>query len=120
MAQVSNAEAIQPAVLSGDVETFARCVSAYWSQKKLMAGDGVEPTLITRALAAMSPHLEVRRPLLKLADFERSDVGDVGVCEQGYTLAGAGGGGFILLVTKKPNDRPHPAFPDCPQGPENG
>ena len=35
-------EAIQPAVLSGDVETFARCVSAYWSQKKLMAGDGVE------------------------------------------------------------------------------
>ena len=110
MAQVSNAEAIQPAVLSGDVETFARCVSAYWSQKKLMAGDGVEPTLITRALAAMSPHLEVRRPLLKLAGFERSDV-DVGVCEQGYTLAGAGGGGFILLVTKKPNDRPHPALP---------
>ena len=34
-----------------------------------------------------------------------------GVAKQGYTLAGAGGGGFILLVTKKPNDRPHPALP---------
>merc|ERR1712146_108560 len=49
---VSNAEAIQPAVLSGDITTFGQCVSKYWSQK-LMAGDGVEPTLITRALAAM-------------------------------------------------------------------
>ena len=36
----------------------------------------------------------------------------MGVAKQGYTLAGAGGGGFILLVTKKPNDRPHPTFPD--------
>jgi len=78
---VSNAEAIQPAVLDGDVITFGQCVSNYWSQKKLMAGDGVEPTLITRALAAMAPRLA------------------------GYTLAGAGGGGFVLLVTKEPRDR---------------
>jgi galactokinase/mevalonate kinase-like predicted kinase len=78
---VSNAEAIQPAVLGGDVTAFGQCVSNYWSQKKLMAGDGVEPTLITRALAAMAPRLA------------------------GYTLAGAGGGGFVLLVTKEPRDR---------------
>merc|ERR1712224_829121 len=52
---VSNAEAIRPAVLGGDVTMFGQCVSNYWSQKKLMAGDGVEPTLITRALAAVAP-----------------------------------------------------------------
>ena len=75
---VSNAEAIQPAVLEGDVNAFGQCVSNYWSQKKLMAGDGVEPTLITRALAAMAPRLA------------------------GYTLAGAGGGGFVLLVEGVP------------------
>lgn len=78
---VSNADAIQPAVLGGDVTVFGQCVSNYWSQKKLMAGDGVEPTLITRALAAMAPRLA------------------------GHTLAGAGGGGFVLLVTKEPRDR---------------
>jgi fucokinase len=77
---VSNAEAIQPAVMNADVEKFGACVSAYWSQKKLMAGCGVEPTLVTRAFAAMAPLL----------------------C--GHTMAGAGGGGFILLVTRKPND----------------
>ena len=69
------------AAISGDIETFGACVSAYWSQKKLMAGCGVEPTLVTRVFAAMGPLL----------------------C--GHTMAGAGGGGFILLVTKAPNDR---------------
>jgi len=78
---VSNAETIQTALNNGDVDGFGACVSAYWGQKKLMAGCGVEPTLVTRAFAALEPLLA------------------------GYTMAGAGGGGFILLVTKKPNDR---------------
>lgn len=33
---VSNAEAIQGAIASGDIEAFGACVSTYWSQKKKM------------------------------------------------------------------------------------
>ena len=60
----------------------------------------------------MSPHLEVRRPLLQLMGGSQGVTLTMWVfAKQGYTLAGAGGGGFILLVTKKPNDRPHPTLP---------
>jgi hypothetical protein len=54
---VSNAEAIVPALQAADVAAFGACVSAYWRQKTLMAGCGVEPTLVTRAFAAMEPYL---------------------------------------------------------------
>eukprot|EP01052_Picozoa_sp_SAG31_P015509 SAG31_NODE_999_length_10457_cov_3.482622_5_plen_231_part_00 len=77
---VSNAHSIQTAIASGDIEGFGACVSAYWAQKKQMAGSGVEPTVISRVLKALAP-----------------------LCA-GASLAGAGGGGFILLVTHEPDN----------------
>ena len=50
-----------------------------WSEQ---AGSGVEPTVIARVLKAVAP-----------------------LCA-GASLAGAGGGGFILLVTHKGDDMP--------------
>ena len=82
-------------MLSGDVETFARCVSAYWSQKKLMAGDGVEPTLITRALAA-------NRLGRRGAGWDRR--GAVAIAHMHRTVFGALGG--VLRVQQQVVDVP--------------
>ena len=63
---------------TGDLVTVGRCLSEYWVLKKKMA-DGCEPELVTRMMHALEP----------LA---------LGMC-----LAGAGGGGFMYLLTKEPN-----------------
>ena len=76
---VSNAGALEAALLRGDVAAVGACVSAYWEQKKQMCD--AEPEAVSRMLAKL-------RPLV-----------------HGATLAGAGGGGFLLLVTKDPDAR---------------
>jgi len=53
-------------------------MSEYWQLKKKMA-PGCEPELVTRIMQAVEPHV------------------------LGMSLAGAGGGGFMYLLTKSPN-----------------
>eukprot|EP01062_Namystynia_karyoxenos_P078648 TRINITY_DN8138_c0_g1_i1.p1 TRINITY_DN8138_c0_g1~~TRINITY_DN8138_c0_g1_i1.p1 ORF type:complete len:1051 (+),score=266.47 TRINITY_DN8138_c0_g1_i1:75-3155(+) len=74
----SNAADLHRAVIDGDLATIGRCVGTYWSQKKEMAGGGVEPSAVRDALDKWRDRLH------------------------GATLAGAGGGGFLFLVTKEP------------------
>ena len=62
-----------------DVAAVGRCVASYWEQKKRMCD--AEPEAVSRMLAKL-------RPLV-----------------HGATLTGAGGGGFLLLVTKEPDAR---------------
>ena len=76
-ALVSNAHAMERALLDGDVAAVGACLDAYWAQKKIMCD--AEPEAVTRMLAKV-------RPLVF-----------------GATLAGAGGGGFMLLVTREPH-----------------
>jgi len=64
-------------VLTGDLAAVGSCMSDYWQLKKRMA-PGCEPELVTRIMKAMEPHV------------------------LGMSLAGAGGGGFMYLLTKKP------------------
>jgi fucokinase len=74
---VANAHAMEAALRAADVARVGACVSAYWEQKKKMCD--AEPEAVTRMLAKV-------RPLV-----------------HGATLAGAGGGGFMLLVTREPD-----------------
>ena len=76
-ALVSNADAMQEALLAADIPAVGACLDNYWAQKKKMCN--AEPEAVTRMLAKV-------RPLV-----------------YGATLAGAGGGsGFMLLITKAP------------------
>jgi len=74
-----NAEACAQALLDGDIEQVGKCISTYWEQKKCMVGGGVEPAVCSQTLALVKADL------------------------YGATLAGAGGGGFMLMLTRKPN-----------------
>lgn len=76
---VENAEIAKNAFQSGDWSMVAACARIYWEQKKLMCGGGCEPERVTRLLK-------------KLYDRQIIDAG---------WLAGAGGGGFLYLMTKK-------------------
>jgi len=64
--------------LSDDLAAVGRCMSEYWKQKKVMA-PGCEPEAVSRMMIALAPHL------------------------LGTSLAGAGGGGFMYLLTREPN-----------------
>ncbi|XP_070574634.1 L-fucose kinase-like [Ptychodera flava] len=74
----SNAENCAKAFEDGDVEKVGRCLDIYWEQKKIMA-PGCEPKLVQTMMAALKPHV------------------------YGQSLAGAGGGGFMYVITKQPN-----------------
>jgi len=76
-ALVANAHTMREALLAGDIAAVGTSLSAYWEQKKLMCD--AEPAAVTRMLAKL-------RPLI-----------------HGATLCGAGGGGFMALITKEPN-----------------
>ena len=76
-ALVANAHTMREALLAGDIAAVGASLSAYWEQKKLMCD--AEPAAVTRMLAKL-------RPLI-----------------HGATLCGAGGGGFMALITKEPN-----------------
>ena len=53
-------------------------MNTYWRQKKVMA-PGSEPRIVSQMMSALSPHV------------------------LGQALAGAGGGGFMYVLTKEPN-----------------
>eukprot|EP00966_Prymnesium_polylepis_P293149 6770943-Prymnesium_polylepis.1 len=63
--------------MRADIQAVGACLDQYWAQKKMMCD--AEPEAVTRMLA------KVRHVV------------------HGATLAGAGGGGFMLLITKDPN-----------------
>ncbi|CAK8672641.1 L-fucose kinase-like [Clavelina lepadiformis] len=73
----SNAEACAEACKTGDLSKIGTHINMYWQQKKVMAS-GCEPELCARMMRALSPYA------------------------LGQSLAGAGGGGFLYLLTKEP------------------
>ncbi|KAJ9459053.1 Bifunctional fucokinase/fucose pyrophosphorylase [Diplonema papillatum] len=64
---------------AASAEFIGKHLSDYWAQKQTMAGPGCEPDVVVAATTAWKDHLH------------------------GYSLCGAGGGGFLLLVTKQPD-----------------
>ena len=62
----------------GDLAQVGECMNVYWGQKKEMA-PGCEPQAVTQMMSALQPHI------------------------YGVSLAGAGGGGFMYVLTKQPN-----------------
>eukprot|EP00656_Telonema_subtile_P000810 TRINITY_DN10382_c0_g1_i1.p1 TRINITY_DN10382_c0_g1~~TRINITY_DN10382_c0_g1_i1.p1 ORF type:complete len:1410 (-),score=348.79 TRINITY_DN10382_c0_g1_i1:105-4334(-) len=76
----SNAHRCARAVQEGDIKTLGACLNTYWSQKKLMA-PGCEPEDARAMIQAMS---------------------QAGLIH-GASLMGAGGGGFMCVVTKEPH-----------------
>lgn len=77
---VANAEECAKACLDGSLSGLGLCLSRSWQQKKLMA-PGCEP-------ASVRLMMEALRPLVL-----------------GQSLAGAGGGGFLYVLTKLPRQR---------------
>eukprot|EP00940_MAST-03C_sp_MAST-3C-sp2_P003389 g3389.t1 len=73
-----NAEQCAAAFERGDIATVGRCLSAYWEQKKCMAS-GAEPPFITSVMRLLRPHCH------------------------GISLTGAGGGGYLAMITKCPD-----------------
>eukprot|EP00937_MAST-01D_sp_MAST-1D-sp2_P000216 g216.t1 len=74
----ANAEAAKAAFQSGDLAAIGRCLSLYWTHKKCMA-KGCEPGFVTAMMRVLAPHAH------------------------GWSLAGAGGGGFLCVITKEPH-----------------
>ncbi|KAI1904031.1 hypothetical protein AGOR_G00001500 [Albula goreensis] len=74
---VSNAEECARACVEGSLSRLGVCLDRYWQQKKAMA-PGCEPAAVRTMMAALRP--------LTL----------------GQSLAGAGGGGFLFLLTREP------------------
>ncbi|XP_068115798.1 L-fucose kinase isoform X2 [Hyperolius riggenbachi] len=73
---VSNAELCAQAFRTGDMQLLGHCLSTYWQQKKCMA-PGCEPLAVRRIMDTLEPHV------------------------YGQSLAGAGGGGFLYVLTKE-------------------
>ncbi|NWY72784.1 FUK kinase, partial [Erithacus rubecula] len=79
-ALVSNAEECAQALRQGDLLLLGKCLDCYWQQKKVMA-PGCEPLAVGRMMDALRP------------------------CAYGQCLAGAGGGGFLYILTKAPRQK---------------
>ncbi|XP_029821347.1 L-fucose kinase [Manacus vitellinus] len=79
-ALVSNAEECAQALRQGDLPLIGECLDRYWQQKKVMA-PGCEPLAVGHMMDALRPHVH------------------------GQCLAGAGGGGFLYVLTKAPQQR---------------
>ncbi|XP_056595868.1 LOW QUALITY PROTEIN: L-fucose kinase [Triplophysa dalaica] len=77
---VTNAEECAEACRQGSLSKLGVCMDRYWQQKKLMA-PGCEP-------AAVRMMMNELRPLIL-----------------GQSLAGAGGGGFLFLLTREPQQK---------------
>ena len=80
-ALVGTADAVAAALTAGDVPAIGGALRSYWGQKMRMCD--AEPACVTRLLQAM---------------YERGLI-------HGGALAGAGGGGFLLVVTREPHAR---------------
>ncbi|CAN2389283.1 L-fucose kinase [Pristimantis euphronides] len=79
-ALVHNAEICAESFRRGDIQILGRCLSTYWQQKKCMA-PGCEPLVVRKIMDTLEPYVH------------------------GQSLAGAGGGGFLYILTKEPNQR---------------
>ncbi|XP_067905880.1 L-fucose kinase [Heterodontus francisci] len=79
-ALVRNTEECAQAFIKGDLSWIGQCLNTYWQQKKCMA-PGCEPSAVRQMMAVLHPHVH------------------------GQSLAGAGGGGFLYLLTKKPQQK---------------
>ncbi|XP_007567558.1 L-fucose kinase isoform X1 [Poecilia formosa] len=77
---VSNSEECAKSCSEGSLSRLGRCLDRSWQQKKLMA-PGCEP-------ASVRTMMEALRPLVL-----------------GQSLAGAGGGGFLYLLTREPRQQ---------------
>ncbi|NXR14113.1 FUK kinase, partial [Semnornis frantzii] len=77
---VSNAEECAQALRQGDLPLLGKCLERYWEQKKCMA-PGCQPLAVGRMMAALQPYV------------------------YGQCLAGAGGGGFLYVLTKAPGQK---------------
>uniref|UniRef100_A0A665VQR4 L-fucose kinase n=1 Tax=Echeneis naucrates TaxID=173247 RepID=A0A665VQR4_ECHNA len=77
---VENSEECVRACSQGSLPGLGRCLDRSWQQKKLMA-PGCEPASVRTMMAAL-------RPLVL-----------------GQSLAGAGGGGFLYLLTREPQQQ---------------
>ncbi|XP_053905065.1 L-fucose kinase isoform X1 [Malaclemys terrapin pileata] len=79
-ALVSNAEQCAQAFRQGNLPLLGECLTRYWQQKKCMA-PGCEPLAVRRMMDALQPYV------------------------YGQSLAGAGGGGFLYILTKEPTQK---------------
>ncbi|NXT74836.1 FUK kinase, partial [Zapornia atra] len=79
-ALVSNAEECAQALRQGNLPLLGECLDRYWQQKKCMA-PGCEPLAVGRMMDALRPYV------------------------YGQCLAGAGGGGFLYVLTKAPRQK---------------
>ncbi|XP_058702137.1 L-fucose kinase isoform X2 [Poecile atricapillus] len=79
-ALVSNAEECAQALRQGDLLLLGKCLDRYWQQKKCMA-PGCEPLAVGCMMDALRPYV------------------------YGQCLAGAGGGGFLYVLTKAPRQK---------------
>ncbi|XP_060041157.1 L-fucose kinase isoform X3 [Erinaceus europaeus] len=77
---VQHTEKCAEAFRQGNLPMLGQCLTLYWEQKKLMA-PGCEPLAVRRMMDVLAPHVH------------------------GQSLAGAGGGGFLYLLTKKPKQK---------------
>uniref|UniRef100_A0AAY4CRX2 L-fucose kinase n=1 Tax=Denticeps clupeoides TaxID=299321 RepID=A0AAY4CRX2_9TELE len=72
---VRNTEECAQACVEGNLSKLGACLDCYWQQKKVMA-PGCEPVAVRSMMAALQPLV------------------------LGQSLAGAGGGGFLFLLTR--------------------
>ncbi|KAH0619396.1 hypothetical protein JD844_000008 [Phrynosoma platyrhinos] len=79
-ALVDNAEECVRALQQGDLSLLGKCLNCYWLQKKTMA-PGCEPLAVRRMM-------EILEPLV-----------------YGQSLTGAGGGGFLCILTREPRQQ---------------
>uniref|UniRef100_A0A669R9C9 L-fucose kinase n=1 Tax=Phasianus colchicus TaxID=9054 RepID=A0A669R9C9_PHACC len=79
-ALVNNAEECARALRQGNLPLIGKCLDVYWQQKKCMA-PGCEPLAVGRMMDALQPYV------------------------YGQCLAGAGGGGFLYVLTKLPQQK---------------
>lgn len=77
---VRQTEECAEAFRQGSLPLLGQCLTSYWEQKKLMA-PGCEPLAVRRMMDVLAPHVH------------------------GQSLAGAGGGGFLCLLTKEPRQK---------------
>ncbi|XP_058384226.1 L-fucose kinase isoform X1 [Diceros bicornis minor] len=77
---VQHTEKCAEAFRQGSLPLLGQCLTSYWEQKKLMA-PGCEPLAVRRMMDILAPHVH------------------------GQSLAGAGGGGFLYLLTKEPQQK---------------
>jgi fucokinase len=77
---VAGAYTSRDAILSGDLDALGACMTAYWEQKKIMAGNessGAEPAVVRDVLSVLHDKKLIR----------------------GASMCGAGGGGFMAVLT---------------------